>query len=166
MCFVTELVRATLHDGEIVFVSCQRCEALRALVGCADVCSVREPGFLRHPKPTTQENGPLGRNRGGPGGRGGEPTETDGFQGRQRDESSSPAEEVTAIELRVHGRFQDSRLDQFMNGHGARRWAMAIIDPRAVAAISFSPSATHHQRLSHALGFAFRACFQIAVDGC
>jgi hypothetical protein len=44
--------------------------------------------------------------------------ETDGFQGRQRDESSSPAEKVTAIEFCVHGRFQNSRLDQFMNGHG------------------------------------------------
>lgn len=37
---------------------------------------------------------------------------------------------------------------------------------RLVTSVSFSPSATHHQRLSHALRFAFRACFQIAVEGC
>ena len=64
MSFITELVRATLHDREIFFVSRERSESLRQIVIGSGLLDVGKPGFLRDSEPKPEEDHTLGRRRG------------------------------------------------------------------------------------------------------
>ena len=60
MSFVGELVRATLHDGEVRLVTRQRSEAFGKLVVGSGLTDVGKPGLFGHPETDAEKNAAFG----------------------------------------------------------------------------------------------------------
>ena len=61
MSFVAELVRASLHDGDIRLVTGQRGEPLREFVIAAGSVLIRKPSLFGHAETNAEKDAAFGR---------------------------------------------------------------------------------------------------------